>query len=59
VSKNKNSEPTCKSDGYPRIDWQGPLDNLREVVIASTGIDIPVHIHAVDELVVIYCYIRR
>ncbi|KAL2843347.1 hypothetical protein BJY01DRAFT_248635 [Aspergillus pseudoustus] len=54
VSKNQNSEPTCKRNGFPRIEWEGPLEHLREVVVTTGGIDMPAHIHALDGLVVIY-----
>jgi hypothetical protein len=54
VSEGQNSEPTYKRHGFPRIDWEGALESLREVVTANGGIDTPSHIHALDELVVIY-----
>jgi hypothetical protein len=54
VSKNQISEPTYKREGFPRIDWEDPLQKLREAITARGGSGMPAYLDALEELAAIY-----
>lgn len=51
---NPVSSPTFSREGFPRIDWEEPLRELRCLITSSASLDVDTCLHAFDHLSAIY-----
>ncbi|CAI4211999.1 unnamed protein product [Parascedosporium putredinis] len=51
---NEESGPVFVRQGFPRLDWEEPLEKLRSLVHDDQGPNAPVLLRALDQLIVIY-----